>query len=180
MIVASRYAKSLLDLSVEKGQLEAVYSDMRQVKDITSGNRDFTLFLNSPTIKSDKKISVLKTIFGSRLSPLSISFLTVMVQKHRESYLPQIADAFISQYKDHKKILTAVITSATGLDAATRAKALDLVKAQAQGEVELVEKVDPAVIGGFVLRVGDKQVDRTVSRQLANLKKNFSENKSIS
>lgn len=180
MIVASRYAKSLLDLALEKGQLDAVYSDMLLVKEVSGSNREFVLFLNSPIVKTDKKIEALKAIFAGKLGELSLSFMTLMTNKHRESYLPQIADAFVSQYKEHKKILTAVITSATGLDAATKAKALELVKAQSKGEVELVEKVDPSVIGGFVLRIGDQQVDRTVLRQLANLKKSFSENKSIS
>lgn len=180
MIVAPRYAKSLLDLALEKGQLEAVYGDMQQLKRVSDGNHDFVLFLNSPVVKTDKKVAVLNALFKGKLSDLSMSFLTLMTNKHRESYLPQIAESFIAQYKEHKKILTAVVISATGLDDTTRAKALELVKAQAKGEVELVEKVDPSVIGGFVLRIGDKQVDRTVSRQLANLKKSFSENKSIS
>lgn len=180
MIVASRYAKSLLDLAIEKGQLEAVYGDMQQIKAVSDGNREFVLFLNSPVVKTDKKIATLNVLFKGKLSDLSMSFLTLMANKHRESYLPQIAEAFIAQYKEHKKILTAVVVSATGLDATAKAKALELVKAQAKGEVELVEKIDPSVIGGFLLRIGDKQVDRTVSRQLANLKKSFSENKSLS
>lgn len=180
MIVASRYAKSLLDLSVEKGALEAVYNDMLQVKAVCDENKDFVSFLNSPIIKTDKKTEVFKAIFGGKLSPISSSFLDIIAQKRRESYIPQIAQAFTEQYKAYKKILTAVITSATGLDATTRAKALELVKAQANGEVELVEKVDPSVIGGFVIKIGDRQIDKTVSRQLANLRKNFSENPYVS
>lgn len=176
MIVASRYAKSLLDLAVEKGQLEAVYKDMIQVKNVCATSHDFTSFLNSPIIKTDKKVNTITAVFTETLSALSIQFLTIITNKRRESYIPKIAEAFVTQYKQHKKILTAVITSAVGLDATSKAKALELIKTQAQGEVELIEKVDPNVIGGFVLRIGDKQLDKTVARQLANLKKNFSEN----
>jgi F-type H+-transporting ATPase subunit delta len=64
-----------------------------------------------------------------------------------------------------------VVTSAKGLDAATKQKVMDLVKSQMNGEVELTEKIDPATIGGFILKIGDKQVDKTVARQLNNLKK---------
>ena len=82
-----------------------------------------------------------------------------------------MANEFIEQYRSHKNILTAVVTSANGLDAATKQKALDLVKSQLSGEVELVEKVDANIIGGFILKIGDRQLDKSVARQLSNLKK---------
>lgn len=171
MIVASRYAKSLLDLAVEKGQLDAVYADMLQVREVTGGSREFITFLNSPVIKTDKKIAILKSIFEGKLNALTLGFLTIVATKRRESVIPEMAASFIDQYKTHKNILTAVVTSAQGLDAATRQKALDLVKTQLNGEIELVEKTDSNLIGGFILKIGDKQVDRSVSRQLSNLKK---------
>lgn len=171
MIVASRYAKSLLDLSVEKGQLEAVYADMIQVKAVCENSREFITFLKSPIIKSDKKITTLKAVFEGNFNAITSGFLTIVASKRRESVIPQMAESFIEQYRSHKNIVTAVVTSANGLDAATKQKALDLVKAQLNGEVELVEKVDANIIGGFILKVGDKQIDRSVSRQLLNLKK---------
>lgn len=171
MIVASRYAKSLLDLAVEKGQLDAVYADMLQVREVAGGSREFITFLNSPVIKTDKKIAVLKSIFEGKVNALTLGFLTIVATKRRESVIPEMANSFIDQYKAHKNILTAVVTSAQGLDAATRQKALDLVKTQLNGEIELVEKTDSDLIGGFILKIGDKQIDRSVSRQLSNLKK---------
>lgn len=171
MIVASRYAKSLLDLAVEKGQLEAVYADMLQVKSVCESSKDFILFLNSPIIKVDKKISTLKSVFEGKINAITSGFLSIVAAKRRESVIPQMAESFIEQYKAQKKVLTAVITSAQGLDAATKQKALDLVKAQLNGEVELVEKTNPDLIGGFILKIGDKQIDKSVSRQLSNLKK---------
>jgi F-type H+-transporting ATPase subunit delta len=171
MIVASRYAKSLIDLSLEKGQLESVYADMLQVKDVCENSREFITFLNSPIIKSDKKISTLKAVFEGKFNAITSSFFSIVATKRRESIIPQIAESFIEQYKEHKNILTAIVTSAKGLDAATKQKALDLVKSQLSGEVELVEKVDANIIGGFILKIGDKQLDKSVARQLSNLKK---------
>ena len=171
MIVASRYAKALLDLAVEKGQLEAVYADMLQVKAVCETSREFVTFLNSPIIKVDKKISTIKAVFEGKLNEITSGFLSIVASKRREAVIPEMAAAFIEQYREHKHILTAVITSANGLDAATKQKALDLVKAQMNGEVELVEKTDPNIIGGFVLKIGDKQLDKSVARQLSNLKK---------
>lgn len=171
MIVASRYAKSLLDLSIEKGQLEAVYADMLQVKEVCENSREFITFLKSPIIKSDKKVATLKAVFEGKFNTITSGFLTIVAVKRRESVIPQMATSFIEQYKLHKNILTALVTSANGLDAATKQKALELVKAQLNGEVELVEKIDNKIIGGFILTIGDKQLDKSVARQLSNLKK---------
>ena len=171
MIVASRYAKSLLDLATEKGQLDAVYSDMLQVQVICNESKDFKVFLNSPIIQAEKKVSTLKSVFEGKLNALTVTFLTVVATKRREALIPEMAKSFIAQYKAQKNILSAIITTANGLDAATKQAALDLVKSQLNGEVELIEKTNADLIGGFVLKIGDKQIDKSVARQLSNLKK---------
>jgi F-type H+-transporting ATPase subunit delta len=171
MIVANRYAKSLMELALESNQLDAVRADMKSIQQVCKENREFDLFLNSPVIKTDKKLAVINEVFKDKISKLTLSFLTLITSKHRESLFEPIAAAFDEQYKVNKNIFTAVVTSASGLDAATRQKVTDLVKAQMKGEVELIEKVDASTIGGFILRIGDNQIDKTVSRQLSNLKK---------
>jgi F-type H+-transporting ATPase subunit delta len=176
MVLATRYAKSLLDLSLEKGQVETVYKDMLMVQDVCRANRDFVLFLNSPIIKADKKSEVFQGVFKGKVHEITLNFIEILTRKRRESYIDDIAEAFISQYKQHKKILTAIITSAAGIDDTTRSKVMELVKSTAQGEVELVEKIDKNLIGGFVIRIGDRQVDASVSRKLTELRKSFSEN----
>lgn len=171
MIVASRYAKSLLDLSVEKNQLDSVYADMLQVKNVCDSSKEFINFLNSPIIKSDKKTATIKAVFDGKLNTITSGFFTIVATKRRESIIPEMAASFIEQYKIHKNISTVIVTSANGLDSATKQKALELVKSQITGEVELVEKTDANIIGGFILKIGDKQIDKSVARQLSNLKK---------
>lgn len=171
MIVASRYAKSLIDLASEKGQLDVVFSDMNYIKSLCQSSKDFILFINSPIINTEKKVATLKSVFNGHISKISEGFLTIIASKRRESIIPEIADSFITQYKEQKNIFTAVVISANGLDATAKKQALDLVKTQMKGEVELVEKTNPDLIGGFILKVGDKQIDKSVSRQLSNLKK---------
>ena len=171
MIVANRYAKSLMELAIESKQLDAVRGDMKTIEQVCAENREFELFLNSPVIKTDKKIVVLNSLFKGKISDLTLSFLNLITSKHRESFIHAIASAFDEQYKVNKNIFTAVVTSAKGLDAATKLKVTELIKSQMNGEVELKEKIDPNTIGGFILRIGDKQIDKTVARQLSNLKK---------
>lgn len=171
MIVATRYAKSLIELATEANKVEAVRNDMKMIDALCHDNREFALMLDSPVIKSDKKLAVITAIFKGKISDLTLSFITLLTKKHRETIIKQIAAAYDEQYKQNKNIFTAVITSAKGLDAATKQKVVEMVKAQTKGEVELVEKVDPSTIGGFVLTIGDKQVDKSVARQLSNMRK---------
>lgn len=160
-----------MDLAREKGKVEEVRNDMKRVRQVEKDSRELALMLKSPVIKTDKKIAVLSAVFGSQVGDLTMSFIKLITSKGRERLLVEIAKAYDEQYKRDKNIFTAVVTTAQGLDERTRGRMLELVKSQMNGEVELVEKVDPEAIGGFVLRIGDRQVDRTVARQLANLKK---------
>jgi F-type H+-transporting ATPase subunit delta len=171
MIVATRYAKSLLDLAIEKGQLEKVNADMNLIDEVCKGSRDLVLMLKSPIINTDKKQVVLKEVFGAKVSDMTMQFMNLMTEKKREDVIQEIGAAFQLQYKTYKSISTAYVTSAVALDTETKAKILAIAKGEAKGEVELTEKIDPALIGGFVLRVGDKQIDESVSRKLAEVKK---------
>ena len=174
--VAKRYAKSLIDLAREQGVLDTVNQDMTLVVDTCRSSRDLELMLGNPIITADRKLAVLNAIFGKRLSKLSIAFFDIITRKGREAHLPAIASEFVSQYKKSKGIVTAVVTTATGLDDQLRAEVYRIVREGMKTEVELVEKVDKDLIGGFVLRVGDKQYDASVSSELRKLARDFSAN----
>lgn len=174
--VAARYAKSLLRLALERGELESAYADMQLVASTCKQSKELSVFLKSPIIKTDKKLSVLNALFGGKTTRLTSEFISIITHKRREIYLENIAEDFVAQYREHKKILTAVITSAVGLDDTLRGKVLDVIKSTTKSEVELVEKTDKNLIGGFVLRIGDKQVDASIARKLKQLTMSFSEN----
>ena len=176
MIVASRYAKSLIDLAVETKQLEAVREDMRLIKTVCKENHEFVTLLESPVVKTDKKMAIFKKVFEKRITPTTLVFLNLIAKKRREGYIDDIAYAFDEQYKIHKNITTAVITTAVAMDAATKAKLVAVVKQTATGEVEVIEKIDKSLVGGFILSVSDKQVDTSIRRKLNDLRKDFSKN----
>ena len=174
--VAKRYAKSLLTLVIDQNELESTYQDMQLVADTCEASHDLSLLLRSPIVKGDKKTAIIHQIFGKKISELSLSFIDIITNKGREAHLEQIANEFISQYKLHKNITTAVVTSAIPLDKDLREKILAIVKAASKGEVDLVEKVDENIIGGFIIRIGDKQVDASIHSRLHALKMEFSMN----
>ena len=176
MVVGSRYAKSLMGLAIEKGQLENVYADMRMMQQTCVSNPDFVNMLESPLIKTDKKQSIMREIFNGKINELTMKFMMLMADKKREGYLDDIANAFVSQYKLHKNIVTAVITSASPLAPEAKQKILTLIQQSVSGKVELEEKMDKGLIGGFKIKVGDNQVDASVLRKLNDLKKDFAKN----
>jgi F-type H+-transporting ATPase subunit delta len=109
--LAGRYAKSLLDLAIEKKQLGEVYDDMLLLKKVFKTSREFLLLLSSPIIKPDKKEKILAAITKDKLSVMTATFNKLLVQKGRESYLPEIVDAFITQYKTYKNIHIVKLTN---------------------------------------------------------------------
>lgn len=174
---ASRYVKSLLGLAIEQKALEEVHNDMVFFAKVVNENKSFALMLRNPVIPHDKKSEILSRIFKGKVHSLTMSFFEIITRKNREPLLPSIAKEFHNAYNEYKGISKATITSATPLDAKLRGDFENLVKKYSDlKQVELIEKVDPEMIGGFVLNIGDRQIDASVKNKIKALKVKFSQN----
>jgi len=174
--VANRYAKALFDLSIELKLLEQTRNDIELLHLVCKQNRDFVLMLKSPVIKETKKQAILKDIFEQKVHALTLKFLMVITQNRREQIIMQIAEQFIKIYKEYKNILPTTLTSAIKLDAETRDKIVQLLGERANAKIELTEKVDDEIIGGFILEFEDKQYDASILRKIKNLRHEFDVN----
>jgi F-type H+-transporting ATPase subunit delta len=175
--LATRYAKSLIDLAIEKDQLEKVFADMQWLHAVCKSSREFVIVLRSPVIKPDKKIKVVEAVTAGKISEMTAAFNRLLIKKGRESNLPEIITAFISQFKEHKNIHVVKLTSAVSLDDAARKAIIDQVKKSAGYEnIELEEKVNADLIGGFVLQIGDQLIDASIAYDLKNIAKQFDNN----
>lgn len=169
-----------MDLAIERNELDAVMKDIAAFLESTK-NRDLYLMLKSPIINPDKKMSILNALFGSKLGKTTMAFFDIIIRKGREMYLPEIASDFHKQYKEYNKVSTVKIITASPLTA----QALEEIKARllqsdiTMDKVEITEKVDPALIGGFVIEVGDKRYDASVAHKLELLKKEFGSNEFV-
>ncbi|WP_293301406.1 ATP synthase F1 subunit delta [Pedobacter sp. UBA4863] len=170
----ARYAKSLLDLSKEQNAVEEVKNDMVFFEKIVGDNSELEAILNNPIVPLDKKQGILEGIFGSKVHTISNSFFQLVVKKGRSSILFDTAKQFVQQYNAIKGIVTAEVTSASVLTDANRAEVIALVKKElGASEVVVKEKVNTDLIGGFILKVGDKQFDASIASGLTKLKKEF-------
>ena len=175
--VASRYANSLLKIAIDENSLEELYSDMEAVRKVCDENRELVLLLKSPIIKRDKKQAILNDVFGANLSKMSNLFISLIIKKKRAGLLGDIASAFNSAYKNYKQIRTAQITSAIALTQSQKDGIVAVLNDASKGDsLELVEVVDPSIIGGLIVRVGDKQIDESIKRKLKNLEMEFDNN----
>lgn len=166
---APRYAQALLDLSVEQGNLEAVAADMKYLADVCAENRDLELMLESPIVKADKKLAVLNAVFD-QFDKVTKSFVELIVKNGREGILPQIAATFDAQLKAFKGIVPVTLISAKPLDASVKKTILNTLEGSVKGTLEVTEKIDADLIGGFIVRLDDKQIDASVASQLSQLK----------
>ncbi len=178
-LAGNRYAKSLIALSIEKEELDAIYNDMTLISDTVSNSKDLEILLKSPVVKTDKKQEILTAIFGKSTTQLTKQFLLLISSRNREALIGDIANAFVRQYKVIKKIIVTEVTSAVKLDTAQKKKILQLLNTDESSSVEIIEKINPDIIGGFIVRVDDKQIDASISRKLDDLRQNFSKNQYI-
>jgi F-type H+-transporting ATPase subunit delta len=175
--LAHRYAKSLLDLAVEKDQLEQVNNDMLYLQQLTKGSRDFLTLLRSPVISADKKQGAIAAVTAGNLTEMTAAFTRLLVSKGREGELPEIITAFIKQYKDKKGIHTVKLTTAAPISDEVKNRIVEQVKTTGGIQnIELETVVDPKLIGGFVLQAGDKLVDVSIAYDLKELSKQFDNN----
>jgi len=173
--IASRYAKSLIDLAIEQDKLEKIKEDVVSFDKAIEESRDFYVFLKSPVIPISKKKSIIKLLFDGKFDELTVKFLELLTQKQREAYLPEVADHFIDQYRRLKRISTARITSAVELtdDMVGTIKERLEKSGVAYENIVLETKVDPELIGGFILEFGDYIYDTSISHKLDEIRKEF-------
>jgi len=183
--VSNRYAKSILSLGIERNELENIRQDLALVGDVINENRELAVALKSPIIKSDTKNNILKSVFAGKVGETVMLFMDILVRKGREHLLFDICKEFLRQYKALKNISTVHVTTAIASDEAQRAEILSFIERAKSsfgitGTIEIDEKVNPELVGGFIIQAGDLQIDHSVRRKFDDLRSEFSKNPYIS
>lgn len=166
---AERYAKSLYQIAASQGSQEKVLSDMQSYRNALRASRELTVVMNSPIITSSRKKAVVDALFRTGFQPITSQFFDLVIKKGREKDLGAIADAYIREDKKVKGIRDGKLVSASALSEELRKEIHSRAEKLAGGKVLLEEKVDPSLIGGFVLTIGDLQLDESVKSKLSKL-----------
>lgn len=172
--IAARYAKPILELAQEKKVLDQVKADMESFSAVCNENREFSLMLKSPIIPHIRKAEILRKIFAGKLNDLTLQAFDLITRKNRESHLEAVAEEFVHLYNAQKGLSEVSVTTSFKMDASLRKTFEKLAKDLTGKEPLLTEKVDPEIVGGYIMKFGDQQLDDSVSGQLKDLKLKFS------
>jgi F-type H+-transporting ATPase subunit delta len=175
-LLAKRYAKALFDLAVEDKVVEDTHVDMLLVAEVMNQNRELRKLMANPVIPPARKKLIIRKIFENHLGKHSLTFLDILVRKGREMNILEIAHQFNVLYLEFKNIASVDITTAVAIDSVLREKMLKRFRELTSKTLQLNEKIDPEIIGGFVLKMDDYQFNASVSKELSRLHKEFDKN----
>lgn len=170
---ALRYAKAVLNLAKEVKKETVLNDNMLLIANTIAESKDLETVLNSPVIKVANKNNALKAIFENQVDEIVLGLFDLLAENKRMEMLEDIATQYTIIFEHYKSLQTAIVTTAVPLDEALEAKILEKV-AQITGEKTTIEnKVDPSILGGFMIRVGDIQYDASISNSFNELRKEF-------
>ena len=168
--VSKRYATSLLQLAKEQKVLDAIRDDMKLFIEVCEMSSPFKAVLKNPEIQGDKKFNVLEALFASKVNKMTLSFFKIVVRKRREPFLLPIAEEFLNLYNIDQGIQETHITTTFELGSELRSEFEALAKEISGKKPEIKEHVDEDIVGGFILRVDDRQIDSSIRSMLNELK----------
>jgi len=166
---AYRYAKATYELAQQAGSTEQLFEDMNTLRNTLASSSSLRNVLKNPVINLEKKADITKQVFKNT-HELTHKLIALLAQKNRIHQVDQVADAFIDLYEKEHHIQRATVISATELGASTENEIRNKIKELTGSEAELTKEVDSSLIGGFLLKINDKQFDATVTGKFKKLR----------
>ncbi len=172
--IAVRYAKALFSLASEQGRLSTIRNDVEILYDACLLS-DFNLILEHPTLQASDKMIFFEKIFDKKLTKTSFFLIKILLKNKREIFLKDISRNFLDMYRKHTGIKKAILITPGEINPNLRSRIKYWVKNNFNTQIDLEEQQDENLIGGFILRVEDQQIDGSVKNQLRKIKRNLSE-----
>lgn len=170
---AVRYAKAILEMAQASNVAAQVNEDMALIASTIKGNKELNDFINSPTVKADIKESALNEVFSGAQN-ITKGLLHLLHENKRFGILEQVALQYKAQYDVASGIETATVTTAFPITAELEGKVMAKIKEFSNKKITIKNVVDPSIIGGFILRIGDMQFNASVANRLLTLKRELS------
>lgn len=171
---ALRYAKAVLSTAIEGEKETDLAKDMQSIVDVFAENNDLVVFLENPVVPNSTKKASLEKIFTS-LQPLSVQLMDLLSRNNRIDLLDQVAASFLQLLQKHQGKKTATVTTAVALSPTLEKVVLAKAKELSSAEISLENSIDPSIIGGFILRIGDLQYNASVAHQLEQFERELTQ-----
>ncbi|NJK86841.1 MAG: ATP synthase F1 subunit delta [Bacteroidales bacterium] len=169
--IAVRYAKALFSLAKEENVLKEIYNDLQNLNELILKTPELQYLISDPVMKQSKKAELFNLIFKNSVHKLTLNFIHLILENKREQYLESIARVFMRLFRQESGIQSVIITTAAPVDGKLKKVFSDMLSGYFKSDIELEEKVDEKIIGGFKIRFEDRQLDASVATQLGKIKK---------
>lgn len=168
--VAKKYSTALFHIVREKGLVDRAHQQFEQLDDLIKQDDSLLQFLLAPHILDQHKIALVRDVFAQRLDPLFLEFLLVLIDKHRIGFLHDIIEEFRAMVAEAHGIIVARVTTSVPLNDEARQRLIDKLAAKTGKKIELDEKIDPSILGGTIVMLGDQIIDGSVRHKLSLLR----------
>ena len=169
-LVEKTYGDALFELAMEKGNIDTYFSQCKDILQAILDNEELLKLLSHPKITKEEKIQVIESVFAGRVDDDITGFFVLIVKKDRQTELLQILEYFIDRVKEFKKIGVAYVTTAVAISEATKKSIEDKLKATTDYVTfEMNYQVDKSIIGGMIIRIGDRVVDSSIKSKLESM-----------
>lgn len=170
---ASRYAKAILEIAQTKGVAQAVNQDMVNIYQVIVSNAELNTFIENPTIKANLKSNALVEIFQDS-NEVTHKLFRLLNENKRFEILSAITSEYKKLYDISNNVEVAFVTTATEIDSVLEEKIMAKISQFSSSKITIKNTIDPSIIGGFILRIGDKQYNASVANRLQVLKRELS------
>ena len=174
--INTNYAKALLLLATDRGDIDRVADDMRLVGSVASGSRELTAVFANPTVKVDKKVAILRDLFADHVSDTTLAFLLFVVRKNRSASLQGISNAYLDMWRGVKGIVLSDLVTHQPIDETAREMVTRLVGEHTGKQVELHDRIDQNMLGGFKLEFDHTMYDARIRTKIRKLRNEFARN----
>jgi F-type H+-transporting ATPase subunit delta len=168
--VGHRYAKALFQAALARNIVDIMGADLAQLKSFSEKDRRFYHFLESPDIRKEDKVNLIKTVFTPRLSQPLVSFLMLLVEKNRVEFLGDIAREFEEIIEDYQGIIKARITTAIPVSDEYKARLIDRLEVRTGKKIEIIHRIDKGIIGGIIVQLDYQVIDHSIRHELDTLR----------
>lgn len=174
--INTHYAKALILLSEETGTMDRVSEDMRLVERVCAENRELNVIFSNPVIPKDKKLAIVKELFGERVCEATMAFLLFVTRKNRSVNMRGIAGSYIEMYREKKGIILSDLVTHQPIDDVARKMVTEMVEAYTGKSVELHDRTDPKMLGCFKLEFDNKMYDARIRTKIRRMRIEFAMN----
>ena len=174
-LVSKVYGDALFSLALEENKLDEVWEEVKLLSSALQENKEFTNLMTHPDMTQEKGLALLEEAFGGKLSDVMMGFFQVLVKKGRFSEILSVLDYFQKEAKEYKKIGVVYVTTPTGLTEEQKSSIVErLTQISGYQSLEMNYVVDPGLLGGIRIRIGDRVVDNSIQTKLEEMTRSLS------